>query len=416
MELQHEKLISMLETAKSSSRILAQLDDAKRNNVLLAMADSIQEQSEAICISNAKDLDKAKSLPPSMYKRLELDKSKVYALADSIRNVALLPDVVGQIKRKWTTKAHLEITQISVPIGVIGVIYESRPNVTSDVASLCFKSGNVCVLKGGKEAYHSNMAIFSALQDALISCNLPKECICMIEDTTREGIKAFVAMDEYVDLLIPRGGEGLIKFVKTHSSIPIIKHDKGVCHTYIHKSASLQMAENILLNAKLSYPAACNACECVLLDKDLDSHFLPHLLDVLHKNGVRIMFENEIYLQRFGMEGDGLADFTKEWGDSIINCKVVDGIDEALAHIACYGSQHSESIIAESVQAQERFMHEVDAACVYTNASTRFSDGGEFGFGAEVGISTSKLHARGPMGIESLCSYKYCVRGRGQVR
>lgn len=411
-----DKLIEMLESARAAARICAQLSDKERNSALYAMADAISKQSESICAANTKDMANAKDLPMSMQKRLELNAQKVAAMAKAVADVAGLPDVVGQAKRVWKTKADLEITQVSVPLGVIGVIYESRPNVTSDVASLCFKSGNVCVLKGGKEAYHSNMAIFRAMQEALTHCNLPKECICMIEDTSREGVVEFLKMDKYVDLLIPRGGEGLIQFVKTHSYIPIIKHDKGVCHTYIHKSASLEMAEKIVLNAKLSYPAACNACECVLLDRDLEEDFLGHLVQVLHKNNVRVMFENDMYVRDFGTEGDGLADFDREWGEAIVNLKVVAGIDEALEHISRYGSGHSECIVSENKAVCEKFLSNVDAACVYANASTRFSDGGEFGFGAEIGISTSKLHARGPMGIESLCSYKYCIQGNGQVR
>lgn len=406
----------MLESAKKSARVLACLDEAKRKHTLLTMADAIVERSADICAANAQDIKSAQNLPTSMQKRLLLNEQKILALADSIRDIARLPNVIGQVKKSWQNKAGLHIEQVSVPIGVIGVIYESRPNVTSDVASLCFKSGNVAILKGGKEAYRTNMAIFDAMQSALEMCHLPKDCICMIKDTSREGILAFVKMDKYVDLLIPRGGEGLISFVKEHSRIPIVKHDKGVCHTYIHKSADMQMAINIVLNAKISYPAACNACECVLLDKDIESSVFASLVASLHSNDVRIMFENDMYLRDFGIDGDGLADFTKEWGDKIINLKVVANMDEALAHIAHFGSSHSESIIAKDQDAKKRFLLEVDAACVYVNASTRFSDGGEFGFGAEVGISTSKLHARGPMGLESLCSYKYCIKGTGQVR
>lgn len=412
----HDTLLPMLQSAKNAAALLAKSDEEVRKSALYAMAEHIRAQEAAICEANKQDLENAQSLPIAMQKRLELNTQKVLTLAKAIEEVAELPDVLGKVKNKWTTKAGLEITQISVPLGVIGVIYESRPNVTSDVASLCFKSGNACILKGGKEAYHSNRAIFGALQSALIACNLPKECICMIEDTSREAITEFVKMDKYVDLLIPRGGEGLIHFVKEHSRIPIIKHDKGVCHTYIHKSAFLPMATQVVLNAKLSYPAACNACECVLIDEALAQTFLPTLIESLHQHNIKVMFENEELLHLFGNVSDGLADFEREWGDKIINLKILSGIDEALAHIARYGSAHSEAIIAQNTDIQERFLNEVDAACVYVNASTRFSDGGEFGFGAEVGISTSKLHARGPMGLESLCSYKYCVRGNGQVR
>lgn len=411
-----QDMVAMLISAKRSARILEQLSDKKRNAVLESMADEIESQCEIICEANAKDMSAAEHLPLAMRKRLELNSIKVHSMADSMRDIAKLHCSVGQVIKSWKNKAGLEITQVSVPLGVIGVIYESRPNVTSDVSALCFKSGNVCVLKGGKEAFHSNVAILKALHSALEQHSLPKECVSMIEDTSREGILEFVKMDKYVDLLIPRGGEGLIEFVKHNATIPIIKHDKGVCHTYIHKSADLDMALNVVLNAKLSYPAACNACECILLDEVLVEGFLPKLLTKLREADVRVMFENEVWLKNWGIADDGLADFSKEWGDKILNLKVVNGIDEALEHIAHFGSAHSESIITQDEVIAQTFMREVDAACVYVNASTRFSDGGEFGFGAEVGISTSKLHARGPMGIESLLSYKYCITGNGQVR
>ncbi|WP_300600181.1 glutamate-5-semialdehyde dehydrogenase [uncultured Helicobacter sp.] len=409
-------MIEMLESARAAARICAQLSDKERNSALYAMADAISKQSESICAANTKDMANAKDLPMSMQKRLELNAQKVAAMAKAVADVAGLPDVVGQAKRVWKTKADLEITQVSVPLGVIGVIYESRPNVTSDVSALCFKSGNVCVLKGGKEAYHSNKAIHSALQQALQQHNLPKECVSMIQDTSRESVLAFVKMDKYVDLLIPRGGEGLIEFVKHNASIPIIKHDKGVCHTYIHKDADLQKAKAIVLNAKLSYPAACNACECVIVDSALGTQVLSEIVESLHTHKISVRFETQALLESLGTELDGLADFTKEWGDRIINLKIVGGFEEALEHISRYGSGHSECIVSENKAVCEQFLSSVDAACVYVNASTRFSDGGEFGFGAEVGISTSKLHARGPMGIESLLSYKYCITGNGQVR
>ena len=351
-----------------------------------------------------------------MQKRLELNHSKILAMAQGIRDIVKLPCVVGEIMESWQSKAGLNISKISVPLGVVGVIYESRPNVTSDVSALCFKSGNACVLKGGKEAYHSNKAIHSALQQALQQHNLPKESVSMIQDTSRESVLAFVKMDKYVDLLIPRGGEGLIEFVKHNASIPIIKHDKGVCHTYIHKDADLQKAKAIMLNAKLSYPAACNACECVIVDSALGTQVLSEIVESLHTHKISVRFETQALLESLGTELDGLADFTKEWGDRIINLKIVGGFEEALEHIARYGSGHSECIVSENKAVCEKFLSNVDAACVYVNASTRFSDGGEFGFGAEIGISTSKLHARGPMGIESLRSYKYCIVGNGEVR
>lgn len=411
-----QNLEKQLHLTKESARILSTMQDSQRNAVLLSMAEILESQSEYICQENAKDLQLAKDLPQVMQKRLELNHSKILAMAQGIRDIVSLPCVVGEIMQQWQSKAGLHISKISVPLGVVGVIYESRPNVTSDVAALCFKSGNACVLKGGKEAYHSNKAIHSALQQALQQHNLPKECVSMIQDTSRESVLAFVKMDKYVDLLIPRGGEGLIEFVKHNASIPIIKHDKGVCHTYIHKDADLQKAKAIMLNAKLSYPAACNACECVIVDSALGTQVLSEIVESLHTHKISVRFETQALLESLGTELDGLADFTKEWGDRIINLKIVGGFEEALEHISRYGSGHSECIVSENKAVCEKFLSSVDAACVYVNASTRFSDGGEFGFGAEIGISTSKLHARGPMGIESLRSYKYCIVGNGEVR
>ena len=411
-----QNLEKQLNLTKQSARILNTMQDSQRNTVLLSMAEILESQSEYICQENAKDLQLAKDLPQAMQKRLELNHSKILAMAQGIRDIVKLPCVVGEIMESWQSKAGLNISKISVPLGVVGVIYESRPNVTSDVAALCFKSGNACVLKGGKEAYHSNKAIHSALQQALQQHNLPKECVSMIQDTSRESVLAFVKMDKYVDLLIPRGGEGLIEFVKHNASIPIIKHDKGVCHTYIHKDADLQKAKAIVLNAKLSYPAACNACECVIVDSALGTQVLSEIVESLHTHKISVRFETQALLESLGTELDGLADFTKEWGDRIINLKIVGGFEEALEHISRYGSGHSECIVSENKAVCEKFLSNVDAACVYANASTRFSDGGEFGFGAEIGISTSKLHARGPMGIESLRSYKYCIVGNGEVR
>lgn len=415
MQLKQD-MIDLLLSAKKSARILERLSNEERSAVLISMADELESQCAFICEANAKDMSAAENLPLAMRKRLELNEAKVHSMADSIRDIAKIPCSVGQVIKSWKNKAGLEIAQVSVPLGVIGVIYESRPNVTSDVSALCFKSGNVCVLKGGKEAFASNVAIHKALHKALQKHNLPKECVSMLNDTSKEGILEFVKMDKYVDLLIPRGGEGLIEFVKHNATIPIIKHDKGVCHTYIHKNANLDIALRIALNAKISYPAACNACECILLDEVLVESFLPTLLTKLREADVRVMFENEVWLKKWGIANEGLADFSKEWGDKIVNLKVVSGLEDALEHIAKYGSSHSECIITQDEEVAQTFMREVDAACVYVNASTRFSDGGEFGFGAEVGISTSKLHARGPMGIESLLSYKYCIQGNGQVR
>lgn len=416
-----QDLVAMLESARAASYILAELSEAKKQKVLESMAESLDSSMATILSANEKDMANAKDLSITMQKRLALNEAKIRAMAQSLRQIATLPCNVGNVIKSWQTRAGLHIEQVAIPLGVIGIIYESRPNVTSDVGALCFKSGNVSVLKGGKEALDSNLAIFSALQSALSAHNLPSACINMIDSTSREATLAFIKQDSYIDLLIPRGGEGLISFVKENATIPIIKHDKGVCHTYIHQSANLDMALNIALNAKLSYPAACNACECVIIDKALclDSSapcFLATLVEAFHAESTQVMFETSALLERFGNKNDGLADYSKEWGENIINIKIVDGFEAALAHIAKYGSKHSECIVALDSSIKEAFLKRVDAACVYANASTRFSDGFEFGFGAEIGISTSKLHARGPMGLSSLLSYKYCIRGNGEVR
>lgn len=424
----NEQLTPLLETliaAKESARILANTSHQKRNLVLKTMAEQLKRHQEEILRANVIDLRFAKdqNLSHSMLKRLELNPHKIDAMADSINDIITLDDPIHQTLALWKTKAGLEIRKISVPIGVIGVIYESRPNVTSDVSALCFKSGNVCVLKGGKEAHHSNHAILTALKEALELHHLPLACVSMIEDTSREGILEFVKMDSYVDLLIPRGGEGLITFVKHNATIPVIKHDKGICHLYVHKEADLSQALTIAINAKTSYPAACNACETLLLDFELIEGFLPTLLETLRKHHTRLMFEDEATLQKWGKQDeedeevdDGLANYEREYGTNTLNIKIVSGFDEAINHITTFGSQHSEAIVTQNEEVAQRFLDEVDAACVYVNASTRFSDGGEFGFGAEIGISTSKIHARGPMGIESLRSYKYQIKGNGAVR
>ena len=412
-----KSILEILKEAKASARILSQTSNELRNQVLQTMADKLIEHNDEILKANKEDMNLAQNLSPSMLKRLELNEAKVKAMADSIRDIVKLPDPIHQVLQSWKSRAGLKISKVSVPIGVIGVIYESRPNVTSDVGALCFKSGNVCVLKGGKEAFCSNRAILTALKEALANHHLPLTCVSMIEDTSRESILEFVKMDGYVDLLIPRGGEGLIQFVKHNATIPIIKHDKGVCHLYIHQEANLSQALNIAINAKTSYPAACNACETLLLDTALAEEFLPTLLETFREYHTRLMFENEPMLQKWGdKQNDGIADYDKEYGTNTLNIKIVSGLEEALEHIATFGSQHSESIITQNEKIAQQFLDEVDAACVYVNASTRFSDGGEFGFGAEVGISTSKLHARGPMGIEPLRSYKYQIRGNGEVR
>ncbi len=309
----------------------------------------------------------------------------------------------------------LEIQKVSVPIGVIGIIYESRPNVTSDTAALCFKSGNVCVLKGGKEAQHSNAIIADILQEVLVENDLPKEMISLLPDASREGVSKLIKMDKFVDLIIPRGGEGLIRYISENSTVPVVKHDKGLCHVYIDKDADIDKAIPIMINAKCRRVGICNAMETLLVDKAIAATLLPKVQVAFEKEGTELRGSKETQ-EIITINEATHEDFDTEYLDNILSIMIVDGVEEAMAHIKTYGSGHSEAIITENYTTGEKFMNGIDAACVYINASTQFTDGGEFGFGAEVGISTNKLHSRGPMGINDLTTYKYKIYGNGQVR
>ena len=315
----------------------------------------------------------------------------------------------------WWTDDNIRIEKVSVPIGVIGVIYESRPNVTADVGALCFKSGNVAILKGGKEAEYSNRAIASVLQDVLAKNGLPKEIISLLPDSTRAGVDYLIKQDKYVDLIVPRGGEGLIRYVSTNATVPVVKHDKGLCHTYIESSADLDMAIKIAINAKCQRPGVCNAMETLIVDKAIAKEALPRLKSAFDSEGTELRVDSEA-LDIIEANEATEEDFDTEYLANILSIKLVDGLDEAIEHITKYGSGHSEAIITQNYTKAEEFLNRIDAATVYVNASTRFTDGGAFGFGAEVGISTNKLHARGPMGINELTTYKYKIYGTGQIR
>lgn len=404
-------LIQTLKNAKSATHILAGLNLTKRNALLESMADSLLAHTNEILDANAQDMQNATNLSSSLQKRLELSREKIESMADSLRHIATLKDPLNRILDGWEMPSGIRIEKVSVPLGVVGVIYESRPNVTSDVSALCLKSGNVCVLKGGKEALHSNTAILRALHEALKLHDLPLECINMI--ATHQEVAEFLQQDAYIDLLIPRGGENLIKYVQQHSTIPIIKHDKGVCHLYIHTNYNPAYVIPIVLDSKVRYPAACNTIETLLIDREIASNLLPNIANALKQTGTNLMGDTEV--ARI-LSLDGEADYTKEYGTNTLNLKIVENLNEAIRHINTFGSQHSDSIITNDVLAMEEFLNNVQSACVYANASTRFSDGGEFGFGAEVGISTNKLHARGPMGIESLTTYKYKISALGAIR
>lgn len=408
---------TFLKHAKSASRIIATLDPKTKNNVLADMANTLELQSECIIFENQKDLDDAKknNLSSAMVDRLLLNSKRIAEMAKAIREIASLKEPIGRVLEGWVVPSGIKIEKVTIPIGVIGIIYESRPNVTSDTAALCFKSGNACVLKGGKEAFHSNAIIASLLQEVLEKHNLPKEIISLLPDASREGVAQLIKMDKYVDLIIPRGGEALIRFVSENATVPVVKHDKGVCHTYVDKDANLEKAIEIVLNAKCQRPSACNSLETLLVHEAIAKDFLPRMKEALLLTGAQIKgCEKTHELLNVPLAED--EDYHTEHLCNALNIKIVENMDEAIVHIAEYGSSHSEAILSENYTLVERFLNEVDAACVYANASTRFTDGGEFGFGAEVGISTNKLHARGPMGINDLTTYKFKVYGKGQIR
>ena len=406
-----------LQKAKQSSRIVATLGTAMKNDILLQMADELTSSTSLILEANNIDMQVAKdmNLSSAMQDRLFLNEKRVVDMANAIRQIASQTEPVGRVLDGWVTKDGLNIQKVSIPIGVIGIIYESRPNVTSDTAALCFKSGNVCVLKGGKEAENSNQAIAKILQTVLEKNNLPKEAISLLPDSSREGVAKLIKEDKFVDLIVPRGGEALIRFISENSSIPVIKHDKGVCHTYIDQDAAVGKITAIVINAKCQRPSACNALETLLIHEDIAPHILNGLDEALKEQNTTIKACSETlkYIKAIPAIEE---DFDIEYLDNVLNIKIVKNIDEAITHIQKHGSGHSEAILSENYTAINKFLNEVDAACVYANASTRFTDGGEFGLGAEVGISTNKLHSRGPMGINDLTTFKYKIYGNGQTR
>ncbi len=406
-----------LEKAKDSAKVIGVLDSRVKSNVLKSMADALVENSSYIIEQNSIDMANAKesNLSSSMVDRLLLDESRVEAMAKSLREIAILKEPVGRVLEGWWTDDNIRIEKVSVPIGVVGVIYESRPNVTADVGALCFKSGNVAILKGGKEAEYSNQAIAKVLQDVLTKSNLPKEIISLLPDSSREGVSYLIKQDRYVDLIVPRGGEALIKYVSANATVPVVKHDKGLCHTYIEKSANMDMAIKIAINAKCQRPGVCNAMETLIIDKAVAKEALPKLKKAFDDYHTELRVD-ENALKIIDAKAATDEDFDTEYLANILSIKLVDGLDEAIEHISKYGSGHSEAIITENYSASEEFLNRVDAATVYVNASTRFTDGGAFGFGAEVGISTNKLHARGPMGINELTTYKFKIYGTGQIR
>jgi glutamate-5-semialdehyde dehydrogenase len=414
--------------AKAASRELARLNTAAKNACLLAMAKAIEQEGAAIQQANALDMDVGADLglTSAMLDRLKLDDKRVAAMARGLREVAQLPDPVGKVLDERTRPNGLRLRKVSTPIGVVVIIYESRPNVTADAASLCFKSGNATILRGGKEALNSNQAIARILIEAGRKTlpGFPEFGIQVVPTTDREAIKELLGLTQFVDLCMPRGGEGLIRAVAECSKVPVIKHYKGVCHVYVAADADLKMAEEISLNAKVQRPAVCNAMETLLVDKQIAGAFLPRLAPKLAEKNVQLRVDEdaEAILKETAMTR-GLEtrrateqDYFTEYNDYILNVRVVDGVDRAVEHINHYGSSHSDSIVTRDETRANQFLNEVDSAAVYWNASTRFTDGGEFGMGAEIGISTDKIGARGPMGLDELTSYKWMGIGTGQVR
>lgn len=406
-----------LKKAKEACAELAQTSGKLRNEVLLSMARALRVEQGFVMDANTKDMEYAKEvgLSSAMLDRLFLDEKRINSMAESIETIASLRDPLGRTIDGWTLPNGLNIQKVSIPIGVVGVIYESRPNVTSDTAALCFKSGNVAVLKGGKEAMHSNFAIADILRGILEQYGLSKEIISMLPDSTREGVMRLVKMDKYVDLIIPRGGESLIRAVCDNATVPVVKHDKGVCSIYLDESADMESALKILVNAKVQRPGVCNSMETLLVDAAIAKRALPLIKSEFDKYSTKLKGCDKT-LAIIDVDMANEEDFYVEYADNILNIRVVDGVKEATAHIAKYGSGHSDAIITENYKNAEFFLNTVDSACVYVNASTRFTDGGEFGFGAEVGISTNKLHSRGPMGVNDLTTYKYKIFGNGQIR
>lgn len=410
---------AMGKKARTAAHALAVLSEEKKNDILLAMATELRNRSAAIIEANAKDLKagEKRDLGKAMIDRLRLDEARVEAVAAGIEKVAKLNDPVGESLEEWSRPNGIRIQKIRVPIGVIGIIYESRPNVTSDAAVLCLKSGNATILRGGSEAIHSNRAIAEALQAGGEKKGLPEGAIQLIPFTDRESVSVMAGMDQYLDLIIPRGGIGLIETVVSLARMPVIKHYDGICHAFVDRDADQNMALEVVMNSKTHKPSVCNALETLLVDAAIAEEFLPKIAEALWKKNVLIRGDERtqaILGER--VEAASEEDWRTEYLDYILAVKVVADLDEAIAHINHYSSQHTECIVTTDEKKAERFMRELDSACVFHNVSTRFSDGEEFGFGAEIGISTDKLHARGPMGLRELTSYQYRVRGEGQVK
>lgn len=413
--MDNEYIVSLGRAAKNASNEISRASTAQKNAALDAIARLLVERSDEITAANKLDLEyaAAKGIPAPMLDRLKLDEKRIAGIADSLHELIRLADPVGSGSR--TTRPNgLVIENIRVPLGVVAIIYEARPNVTVDAAALCVKTGNACILRGGSEAINTNRALTQLMRDALCEVGLPADSVALVNDTTRESATALMKLRGYIDLLVPRGGAGLIRSVVENAEVPVIETGAGNCHIYVDESADLDMAVKVTLNAKLSRPSVCNAAETLLVHKNIAAQFLPAFKSALtHELVIRGC---ERTREIIDCEAADETDWATEYDDYILAVRVVDSLDEAIAHISRYSTKHSEAIITRSMESADRFRSEIDAAAVYVNASTRFTDGGEFGFGAELGISTQKLHARGPMGLDALTTNKYLVTGNGQIR
>ena len=411
-------LISLGKKAKEASYILGNLSSKDKNDALYAMADFLIENSKVIIEANKKDLEtsRIKGTSESMLDRLALNEARIEGMANGLRQVAALEDPVGEVLGMWTRPNGLQIGKKRVPMGVIGIIYEARPNVTSDAAGLCFKSGNAVILRGGSEAINSNKAIAEALREGLKSVGLVEDAVQLVEDTSREVATEMMKLNDYIDVLIPRGGAGLIKAVVNNATVPVIETGTGNCHIYVDEDCDFEMAKNIIINAKTSRPSVCNAAEKLLINEKIAGKFMPIIFEELRENGVEIRGDESLKALDDSVILASEEEWYNEYLDYTIGVKIIKDIDEAINHINKFGSGHSEAIVTKSYEASQIFLQKVNAAAVYVNASTRFTDGEEFGFGAEIGISTQKLHARGPMGLKELTTIKYIIFGNGQIR
>lgn len=411
------RLTEMGQAAKEAAVVLARLSSNEKNNALKASADALEKNINEVLEANKKDVEAAvaNGIKGAFIDRLTLTEKRVKEMADGLRSVAALDDPIGEVLYMKTLDNGLKIGQKRVPMGVIGIIFEARPNVTADAFGLCLKAGSATILRGGKEAFNSNTTIVNIFRNALEHIGLPKDCVQMVEDTSRETATEMMRLNGYIDVLIPRGGAGLIQSVVQNSTVPVIETGTGNCHTYVDKSADLDMAVRIVMNAKTQRPGVCNACESLLVHEDIAETFIPMVVKALKNNDVEIRGD-ERFSEEDGVKQASEEDWGTEYNDLIISAKVVKNIDEAIEHIRKYSTGHSECIVTENYTNAQKFLDEVDAAAVYVNASTRFTDGGQFGFGAEIGISTQKLHARGPMGLKEITTTKYIIYGNGQIR